>query len=60
MDSDRTMWLNVNGIKYQHVLYRARLGQVGMFTRIRGVMVPLIYPVDAVAALIKQIKDDPD
>ena len=60
MDSDRTMWLNVNGIKNHHVLYSARLGQVGMFTRIRGVMVPLIYPVDAVAALIKQIKDEPD
>ena len=54
------MRLNVNGTKTPHVLYSARLGQVGMFTRIRGVMVPLIYPVDAVAALIKQIKDEPD
>jgi hypothetical protein len=59
MDSDSTLWLNVNGIKSHHVLYSARVGQVAMFTRIGGVMVPLIYPVDAVTSLIKQLKDKP-
>ena len=60
MDSDSTMWLNINGIKNHHVLYSARVGQVGVITRIGGLMVPLIYPVDAVTALIKQFKDEPD
>ncbi len=60
LDGDSTMWLNVNGIKNHHVLYSARVGQVGVITRIGGVMVPLIYPVDAVTALIKQLKDQPD
>jgi hypothetical protein len=30
-----------------------------VITRIGGLMVPLIYPVDAVTALIKQLKDEP-
>lgn len=60
LDAESTMWLNINGIRNHHVLYSARLGQVGVVTRIGGVMVPLIYPVDAVMARIRQIKDAPD
>jgi hypothetical protein len=59
MDREGTLWLNVEGIDNHHVLFSAHPEQVGVFTRVGRVMVPLIYPVDALTSIINRLEVDP-
>jgi len=38
-----TIWLNVERIRNHHIVYSAREDRVGLFTRVRGVLVPQVY-----------------
>jgi hypothetical protein len=58
IDRDGTLWLNVDGITNHHVLFSAHPDQVAVFTRVDGVMLPLVYPVDAVSAIINGLEDE--
>lgn len=57
MDREGTLWLDVDGIKHHHVLFSANPDQVGVFTRVDNVMIPLTYPVDAVTQIINRFED---
>ncbi|HPT48770.1 MAG TPA: metallophosphoesterase [Accumulibacter sp.] len=57
IDSENTFWLNVDGMEQHHVLYSAKPEQVGLFTRVGGVMIPLVYPVDSLQAIINRLTD---
>ncbi|MEF8699778.1 MAG: metallophosphoesterase [Candidatus Accumulibacter sp. UW20] len=59
IDREGTLWLNVEGIDNHHVLFSAHPEQVGVFTRVGRVMVPLIYPVDALTSIINRLEVDP-
>jgi len=52
---DGTLWLNVEQIAHHHVLYSARPDQVGVFTRVKGEMLPQIYPAEPLLKSIKEI-----
>lgn len=54
VDRENTLWFNVDGITAHHVLYSAHPEQVGVFTRVDGMLVPLVYPVDALTAIINR------
>jgi hypothetical protein len=58
MDREGTLWLNVDGITNHHVLFSAHPEHVAVFTRVEGVLVPLVYPVDAVSAILNGLEDD--
>lgn len=57
IDNENTLWLNSGGIDNHHVLYSADPLQVGVFTRVEGAMVPLVYPVEPICTLIAQLPD---
>jgi len=57
IDHEATVWLNVDGIDNHHVLFSARPESVGVFVRVSGKMIPLIYPVDALSALINALAE---
>lgn len=59
IDREGTLWLNVDGIDHHHVLFSAHPEQVGVFTRVGRVMVPLIYPVDALTSIINRLEVEP-
>jgi hypothetical protein len=42
-----------------HVLFSAHPEQVGVFTRVDDVMVPLVYPVDALTPIINRLEVEP-
>lgn len=52
MDREETLWLNVDGIDNHHVLFSANPQQVGVFTLVGEVMVPLTYPVDELTPIL--------
>lgn len=55
LDREHTLWLDVDGIDHHHVLFSANPDQVGVFTRVGGMMVPLIYPVDSLTPILNGI-----
>ncbi len=55
LDRDGTVWLNVDTIKNHHLLFSAHPEHVGVFTRVGEAMIPLVYPVDAVMAIINAL-----
>lgn len=57
IDNEHTLWLNSGGIDNHHVLYSADPQQVGVFTRVGGALVPLVYPVEPVSAFIARLPD---
>jgi hypothetical protein len=59
IDRQGTLWLNVDGIANHHVLFSANPDQVGVFTRVDDVMVPLVYPVDALTPIINRLEVEP-
>jgi hypothetical protein len=59
MDREGTLWFDVDGITGHYVLFSANPDQVGVFTRVDGVMVPLVYPVDALTAIINRLAAEP-
>lgn len=58
MDREGTLWLNVDGITNHHVLFSAHPEHVAVFTRVEGVLVPLVYPVDAVSSILNGLEDE--
>lgn len=52
-----TMWLNVEQIPQHHVLYSARPDQLGVFTRVKGEMLPQIYPAEPLLGLINTMAE---
>jgi len=48
--ADETVWLDIEKIRNHHVIYSARINQVGVFTRIDGDMVPQVYPAESLVA----------
>ncbi|MBL8390263.1 MAG: metallophosphoesterase [Candidatus Accumulibacter sp.] len=58
MDREGTLWLNVDGITNHHVLFSAHPDHVAVFTRVDGVLVPLVYPVDAVSSIINGLEEE--
>jgi len=58
MNREETLWLNVDGITNHHVLFSAHPDHVAVFTRVDGVLVPLVYPVDAVSAIIGGLEEE--
>lgn len=57
IDDENTLWLDSAGIANHHVLYSANPTQVGVFTRVGGTMVPLVYPVDPLQAIVNRLPD---
>ena len=57
IDDENTVWLDSAGIANHHVLYSADPKQVGVFTRVGGTMVPLVYPVDPLQTIINRLPD---
>ncbi|HNG15757.1 MAG TPA: metallophosphoesterase, partial [Accumulibacter sp.] len=55
IDNEATVWLNVDGIENHHVLFSACPDTVGVFARVGGRMIPLIYPVDALSSMINAL-----
>ena len=55
IDNEATVWLNVDGIENHHVLFSACPDNVGVFARVGGKMIPLIYPVDALSSMINAL-----
>ena len=51
---DETLWLNVGQINQHHVVISSRPDRVGVFTGIDGVMVPQIYPVEALTTWLNE------
>ncbi|MEA3278850.1 MAG: metallophosphoesterase [Pseudomonadota bacterium] len=43
LNREDPLWLNAGGIKNHHIVFSANLPWIGVFTRIRGQMVPLSY-----------------
>jgi hypothetical protein len=56
LDRTDTLWLNAGGMPNHHILYSAADNWVGVFTRIRGKMVPLRYPTESLAALLNDLE----
>ncbi|MEA3291231.1 MAG: metallophosphoesterase [Pseudomonadota bacterium] len=50
--NDGTLWLEVGGIKNHHIVYSAKPDQIGLFTRIDGVMVPRVLPVEPLLEIL--------
>ena len=50
---EATVWMGFENVKKHHVVYSARRDKIGVFTRIRGEMVPLVYPADALSVLLR-------
>jgi len=48
----------VDGIADHHVLFSACPDQVGVFTRVGEMMIPLVYPVDALTPLINTLEGE--
>ena len=59
LDREGTLWLNVDGISNHHVLFSANPQEVGVFTRVDDLMVPLVYPVDALTPIINRLEGEP-
>jgi hypothetical protein len=59
LDREGTLWLNVDGITNHHVLFSANPQEVGVFTRVDDLMVPLVYPVDALTPIINRLEVEP-
>ena len=59
IDRENTLWLDVDGIANHHVLFSANPEQVGVFTRVGGTMIPLVYPVDALTPIINALDQEP-
>lgn len=55
IDGEGTLWLNVDGIDNHHVLFSASPDKVGVFVRVGGQMIPLIYPVDSLTPIINAL-----
>jgi len=59
IDRSETLWLDVAGIPNHHILFSANTDQVGIFTRIDGVMVPLRYRAEPLTEIINALSDLP-
>lgn len=51
---DETLWLDAGQINQHHIVISSRPDRVGLFTGIDGVMVPQIYPVEALSSWINE------
>ena len=55
LTEEETLWMNAGNIENHHIVYSARPDRVGLFTRVAGKMIPLVYPTgparDAINAL---------
>lgn len=57
LDNRESVWLDVDGIANHHVLYSAHPEQVGVFTRVGNLMIPLTYPVDSLTPIMNALPD---
>lgn len=51
---DRTVWPHVGEIENHHIVYSAKPDEVGVFTRIDGEIVPLVYPAEPLLGWVNE------
>ncbi len=51
---DRTIWPHVGEVENHHIVYSAKPDEVGLFTRIDGEMVPLVYPAEPLLGWVNE------
>jgi hypothetical protein len=51
---DRTVWPHVGEVDNHHIVYSAKPDEVGLFTRIDGEMVPLVYPSEPLLGWVNE------
>ena len=54
LSPEGTVWLDVERIPQHHIVYSARREQVGVFTRVGGVLVPQVYRVEPLLDWIRR------
>lgn len=49
-----TLWMNVNDIPNHHIVYSAKPEQVGLIKRVKGELIPQVYPAEQLTEAVNQ------
>lgn len=55
LDREKPLWLEAGGIENHHIVFSANIPWIGVFTRVRGQMIPLSYHRENLLPMINEL-----